>query len=97
MFHKNKNNKGFTLIELLVVVAIISLLSSIVFASLNNARGKGRDARRIQDLLQIRNALALYAADHNGAYPYPATGNSISDMDVVYRDPGCQSAGSSKY
>jgi prepilin-type N-terminal cleavage/methylation domain-containing protein len=34
------NNKGFTLIELLVVVSIIGLLSSIVLASLNDARVK---------------------------------------------------------
>lgn len=64
-----RKNKGFTLIELLVVVAIISLLSSIVFASLNTARAKARDARRLSDLHQLDNALALYASDHNGSYP----------------------------
>ncbi len=61
-------NKGFTLIELLVVVAIISLLSSIVFASLSTARAKGRDAKRLRDLTEIRTALELYRSD-NGAYP----------------------------
>jgi type II secretion system protein G len=79
----NKLEKGFTLIELLVVVAIIGLLSSIVLASLNSARAKGRDAKRISDLSELRNAIELYANDHNGNYP------STGSMDTVYLDLGC--------
>lgn len=60
--------RGFTLIELLVVIAIIGLLSSVVLASLNSARQKGRDARRIADVKQIQLALELYY-DANGVYP----------------------------
>ena len=55
-----KNNKGFTLIELLVVIAIIGILSSVVLASLNSARTKARDARRIADIKQIQLALELF-------------------------------------
>lgn len=40
-FYDNKK-RGFTLIELLVVIAIISLLSSVVMASLNDSREKAR-------------------------------------------------------
>jgi prepilin-type N-terminal cleavage/methylation domain-containing protein len=36
------DRRGFTLIELLVVISIISLLSSVVFASLSQARDKAR-------------------------------------------------------
>lgn len=32
--------KGFTLIELIVVILIISILSSVILASLNSARAK---------------------------------------------------------
>ncbi|MEK7628545.1 MAG: type II secretion system protein [Patescibacteria group bacterium] len=60
--------RGFTLIELLVVIAIIGILSSVVLASLNSARKKGRDARRISDVKQLQNALELYY-DTNQAYP----------------------------
>lgn len=54
-----KRNKGFTLIELLVVIAIIGLLSSVVLASLNSARKKARDARRVADVKQIQLALEM--------------------------------------
>lgn len=63
-------NKGFTLIELLVVIAIIGILSSVVLASLNSARSKARDARRVSDIKQLQLALELaYDATRN----YPTT------------------------
>jgi prepilin-type N-terminal cleavage/methylation domain-containing protein len=63
-----RTNKGFTLIELLVVVAIISLLSSVIFANLNVARAKGRDAKRLAEVHSLQVALELYYND-NGQYP----------------------------
>lgn len=67
LIHK-KQNKGFTLIELLVVIAIISLLSSIVMASLSSARMKARDAKRLATLRSIGTALELYYSKY-GSYP----------------------------
>ncbi|MDO8564718.1 MAG: type II secretion system protein [bacterium] len=64
----SKNSRGFTLIELLVVIAIIGILSSVVLASLNSARTKARDARRVADLKQVQVALELYF-DANSVYP----------------------------
>ena len=57
------HRKGFTLIELLVVISIISLLASIVLASLGTAREKAKIARATQDLIQLRNAISLLAFD----------------------------------
>ncbi|MFA6304453.1 MAG: type II secretion system protein [Patescibacteria group bacterium] len=59
------NKKGFTLIELLVVIAIIGLLSTLAVVSLNNARSKARDARRVSDLKTIQSAIELMKADSN--------------------------------
>lgn len=63
--------KGFTLIELLVVIAIIGVLASTVLASLNTARAKARDARRIVDFKQISLALEFFY-DTYGRYPITA-------------------------
>jgi len=61
-------NKGFTLIELLVVIAVIGLLASIVLVSVNKARAKARDAKRVSDLKQISTALEMFY-DNYGYYP----------------------------
>jgi prepilin-type N-terminal cleavage/methylation domain-containing protein len=65
-----KKSKGFTLIEILVVIAIIGLISTIVFVALNNARIKGRDAKRIAEMHQLEIAMKGYYA-LNGHYPNP--------------------------
>lgn len=54
------NKKGFTLVELLVVIAIIGLLATLAFVSLNSARAKARDAKRVSDVRQVQSALELY-------------------------------------
>jgi prepilin-type N-terminal cleavage/methylation domain-containing protein len=87
-----KSTKGFTLIELLVVIAIIGILSSVVLASLNSARQKGRDARRVSDLKQLQLALELFY-DANPSTGYPAAlsaANLVTPgyISVIPTDPG---------
>ena len=60
--------KGFTLIELLVVIAIIGILSSVVLASLNTARIKGKDANISGTLNGIRAQAELYYDDTSNTY-----------------------------
>ena len=61
--------RGFTLIELLVVIAIISILSSVVLASLNTARQKAKIARAQSDMNQIRIAMQLFLDDNGELAP----------------------------
>jgi len=79
---------GFTLIELLVVIAIIGILSSVVLASLNTARVKARDAKRIAELDGIQKALQLYSDDNGGTYP-TALNDLIAPgyMSIIPIDP----------
>lgn len=77
MRYQNKtlksNTQGFTLIELLVVIAIIALLSSIALIAFMTARQKGRDAKRISDMVQMNTAMALYFSTYKG-YPTSTSG-----------------------
>lgn len=56
------NRRGFTLIELLVVISIISLLSSILLASLSTSRQKAKDAAIRSQLKQIASQAELFRA-----------------------------------
>lgn len=72
---KKNMRGGFTLIELLVVISIISLLSTVVLASVNTARIKADDAQRNQIVEEYIKALTL-VYDKAGTGQYPATGDT---------------------
>lgn len=88
------------MVELLVVIAIIGILSSVVVVSLNSARSKARDVKRLADLANVRIALEAYY-DANGAYPTTSGDlNGIAGMVPTYlsaipKDP--QDASTYKY
>lgn len=81
-----KNNKGFTLIELLVVVAVISLLSSIVFASLSSARSKSKDSFIKEEVSQLTNLMALNYSDYGSfcQLQYGWTNTNSGACDTIF-------------
>ncbi len=92
MKHLFSNTKGFTLAELLVVIAIIGVVTTVAFTSLNGARVKSRDAKRVAYIDQIVTGLELYFLRH-GVYPtlitagQPLTKNGIKYLDPVPNNP----------
>ena len=73
-------DKGFTLVELLVVIAIISLLSSVVLASVNEARESAEKTARLQAAKEVQKALEAYHLDGN---PYPDGSGSLDNLQVL--------------
>ena len=47
------------------MIAIIGILATLATVSLNSARSKARDAKRISDLKQMGSAMELYNTDNN--------------------------------
>jgi type IV pilus assembly protein PilA len=88
-----KNKKGFTLIELLVVIAIIGILSAVVLASLNIARGKGANAAIKQNM----NALRAQAEVYYDASPTGYTGVCADPQIVKIRNAANLASGGTTY
>jgi len=60
---------GFTLIELMFAIAILSILSAVVYPTMTSILGTARDAATRGNLGVIRSALAIYYGDNEGRYP----------------------------
>lgn len=66
----------------------MAVLSSVLLASLESARLKTRAIMRIQNLVQVRNALEVYASSHNGMYP--STGGNYRSECNYWSTPADQ-------
>lgn len=66
---------GFSLVELLTVIAIIGIISSIVFSSINRVREGAYFAKAKKDLRSIHESVELYKNNNNGNYPPDANRN----------------------
>ena len=77
-----KRNKGFTLIELLVVIAIIGILSSVVLASLSNARDKGKDASVKSQMASLKAQGELFYSE-NDSYGASATVGNVCSTSAT--------------
>lgn len=65
---KKVPSKGFTLIELLISIAIIGIISGVIYTSLGNSKARARNAIRESDLKQLKVALDVYY-EQNSSYP----------------------------
>ncbi len=98
VFRKTNENAGFTLIELLVTIAIISVLSAVIYASFDDARKQARDKTRLADLKSLQLQIELYKAQYDrypdqgcgtpgtefaGPGPFNATSNFKNCSDYI--------------
>jgi len=74
---------GFTLIELMVSVALIAILISILLSALGKARHNARTAICLSNQGNIGDDIAVFAADHNGLFPWLTTGGHWFHTEVL--------------
>src|SRR3954464_10361265 len=69
----SKRVDGFSLIELVIVVVIIGIIAAIAIPRLSRGSAGAADSAVSGNLAVLRNAIDLYATEHNGTYPALAT------------------------
>jgi prepilin-type N-terminal cleavage/methylation domain-containing protein len=69
---QRKHLAGFSLVELVVVIVIIGIIAAMAIPRLSRGTAGAADASLAGNLAIIRNAINIYEAEHNGAYPTQA-------------------------
>jgi len=64
-----RHKQGFTLLELLIVLFVVSVLASMLFPVFARSRESAHKLTCLSNLVQLGNALQLYAADWSGTLP----------------------------
>ena len=75
--------RGFSLLELVIVVVIIGIIAAIAIPRMSRGSAGAADAALSGNLAVLRNAIDMYAAEHNGTFP---TAADITDQLTQYTD-----------
>ncbi len=75
--------RAFSLVELVIVVVIVGLLAAIAIPRFSRGAAGATDSSVAGDLSVLRNAIEMYAAEHNGTYP---TAVNLPNALTLYSD-----------
>ena len=84
MYATRSKNRAFSLIELVIVVVILGIIGAIAIPRMSRGAAGAADSAVMADIATLRNAIEMYRAEHNGAYPTDET--TIADQLTQYTD-----------
>jgi type II secretion system protein G len=64
-----QDQRGFTLIEMIIVVIIMGILAAVIIPQIGTTTEDAKLSTVKTDLTAMRNAVEIYYAQHNSAYP----------------------------
>lgn len=67
--NRTDRSKGFSLVELVIVIVIIGVIAAIAIPRVTRATKGAGESALSSDLAILRNAIEMYASEHNGVYP----------------------------
>ncbi len=68
-FGRGKRRTGFSLVELVIVIVIIGVIAAIAIPRVSRGSKSAGESSLASNLAVLRNAIELYASEHNGIYP----------------------------
>ena len=83
MTSRGRRTRGFSLLELVIVVVILGIIAAIAIPRMSRGSAGAADSALSSNLAVLRNAIDLYAAEHNGTYP---DATNIADQLTKYTD-----------
>lgn len=69
MLSRRIGKRAFSLLELVIVVVIIGIIAAIAIPRMSRGTAGATDSALAGDLAVLRNAVDLFAAEHDGKYP----------------------------
>ena len=87
-----KHTRAFTLVEVVIVVLIIGMIASMAIPRISRASEGASDTALAGDIVIVRKALLLYAAEHENDFPGP-TADEVVQQLTQYSDRFGDTAG----